>query len=233
MASPKKLPIPTCAACQVELSKRLCQTEKGQPGKNCPTAYDDPSFDKATRQLAEPETREFARQASLQEAACYAGRGTDPYILQPTKTRIVEIMEFAERMGYRRLGLAFCVGLAREAAIVNDILTERGFEVASAMCKAGGALKSDIGLKREDQIRQAGPETMCNPVYQAELMNRSETELNILLGLCVGHDSLFMDQCQAPCTVLAVKDRVTGHNPLAAIYLSESYYRKVKHPDLC
>ena len=50
----------------------------------------------------------------------------------------------------------------------------------------------------------------------------------MLLGLCVGHDSLFLKAANAPCTVLAVKDRVTGHNPLAAIYNIDSYYRALK-----
>jgi uncharacterized metal-binding protein len=69
---------------------------------------------------------------------------------------------------------------------------------------------------------------MCNPVFQAKLLNHEKTELNILLGLCVGHDSIFFKYAEAPTTVLAVKDRVTGHNPLAAIYLSDSYYQKIK-----
>jgi uncharacterized metal-binding protein len=30
------------------------------------------------------------------------------------------------------------------------------------------------------------------------------------------------------CTVLVAKDRVTGHNPLAAIQLYRSYYKKLK-----
>ena len=58
---------------------------------------------------------------------------------------------------------------------------------------------------------------MCNPIYQAKLLNHEKTDFNILLGLCVGHDSLFFKFAEAPTTVLAVKDRVTGHNPLAAI----------------
>jgi len=52
----------------------------------------------------------------------------------------------------------------------------------------------------------------------------------VLLGLCVGHDSLFIRQATAPVTVLAVKDRVTGHNPLAALYTSETYYQRLMHP---
>lgn len=47
-----------------------------------------------------------------------------------------------------------------------------------------------------------------------------------MLGLCVGHDTLFMKYAKAPMTVLAVKDRVTGHNPLAAVYLAQGYYNK-------
>lgn len=66
---------------------------------------------------------------------------------------------------------------------------------------------------------------MCNPITQAYLLNEEKTEFNILLGLCVGHDSLFLKNAEAPCTVLAVKDRLLGHNPLAAIYTAESYYR--------
>ena len=44
----------------------------------------------------------------------------------------------------------------------------------------------------------------------------------------MGHESLFIKHAEAPTTTLAVKDRVTGRNPLAAIYLSGSYYRKIK-----
>ena len=150
--------------------------------------------------------------------------------MQPTKTRLVEICEFAERMGYRRLGLAFCIGLAGEAARVEEIFKSRGFEIVSTVCKAGKTSKSLIDIRDEEKIFQGTDESMCNPIFQAELLNRSETQFNILLGLCVGHDSLFFKYAQAPTTVLAVKDRVTGHNPLAAVYLSGTYYRKMKMP---
>jgi uncharacterized metal-binding protein len=148
--------------------------------------------------------------------------------MQPTKTRIVEICEFAEKMRYRRLGLAFCLGLAKEAVIVEEIFKDRGFEVVSVLCKAGRTSKDRIGITDEDKIYRGTDEAMCNPIYQAKLLNHEKTELNILLGLCVGHDSIFFKYAQAPTTVLAVKDRVTGHNPLAAVYLSDSYYQRIK-----
>ena len=65
---------------------------------------------------------------------------------------------------------------------------------------------------------------MCNPLGQARALDQAGTELNLLLGLCVGHDSLFMRHSVAPVTVLAAKDRVLGHNPLAAIYMADGYY---------
>lgn len=65
---------------------------------------------------------------------------------------------------------------------------------------------------------------MCNPIGQAIFLNKAETELNLILCLCVGHDTLFMKYSEAPVTVFAAKDRVLGHNPMAALYLSDSYY---------
>jgi uncharacterized metal-binding protein len=151
--------------------------------------------------------------------------------MQPSKTRVVEICEFAGKMGYKRLGIAFCIGLAKEVRTLEEILKIHGFEVVSVLCKAGRTLKEEIGIKDEEKIRQGTKEAMCNPIFQAKLLNREKTDFNILLGLCVGHDSLFFRYSEAPTTVLAVKDRVTGHNPLAAIYLSESFYRKIRHPE--
>ena len=69
---------------------------------------------------------------------------------------------------------------------------------------------------------------MCNPIGQAMLLNEAATGLNVVIGLCVGHDSLFFRNSAAPATVLVAKDRVTGHNPVAALYTSHSYYKRLK-----
>lgn len=68
---------------------------------------------------------------------------------------------------------------------------------------------------------------MCNPIGQSLLANEQKTDFNIILGLCVGHDTLVMKYLNSPMTTLAVKDRVTGHNPLVPIYLSDGYYKKL------
>lgn len=206
--------------------------QTGQGTRGCPTLTRTDLLGEANREYENEPVRGFARQASIQEADCYANRHQRPYVMQPTKTRIEEICEFAGRMGYRRLGLAFCMGLAHEAGLVESILRDRDFEVVSVACKAGRTPKRFLDLAPEETIRQDDGESMCNPVFQARLLNEEKTELNVLLGLCVGHDSLFFRYAEAPTTVLAVKDRVTGHNPLAAVYLSGSYYGKVRHPGM-
>jgi uncharacterized metal-binding protein len=221
---------PSCATCRLATFERACVTEEGKSSKGCPTFSRQKVLDDANREYELSGVRDFARQASVQEAECYANRHQRPYVMQPTKTRIVEICEFAEKMGYRRLGLAFCLGLANEAEVVVEIFKKHGFEVVSVLCKAGRTPKEELGLKDEHKIFQGKLESMCNPIYQAKLLNHEKTDFNILLGLCVGHDSLFFKFAEAPTTVLAVKDRVTGHNPLAAIYLSGTYYQKLKSP---
>jgi len=232
MTKEKGKSIPTCASCDLQVNRRICYTAEGVGSKGCPTLTDEEVLREANKEYEAAHIREFARQASIQEAECYANRHQRPYIMQPTKTRIQEICEFAHKMGYERLGLAFCIGLVKEAAVVEEILKAHGFDVVSVLCKAGRTSKEKIGIKDEEKIHQGTDEAMCNPIYQAKLLNHEKSEFNILIGLCVGHDSLFFKYAEAPTTVLAVKDRVTGHNPLVAIYLSESYYRKIKHTEL-
>ena len=126
--------------------------------------------------------------------------------------------------------LLFCIGLRREAAGAAEIFEAQGLETISAVCKAGGLSKSELGLSGEDLLNPEQPESMCNPVLQAELMNRAQVDFNVLLGLCVGHDTLALRHLEAPATVLAVKDRMVGHNPLAAVQCSGSYFNYLKTP---
>jgi uncharacterized metal-binding protein len=148
--------------------------------------------------------------------------------VKPVKPRILETIEFAHRMKYKRLGLAFCMGLVKEAKVVEKLLREEGFEVVSTLCKVGREPKETIGVQDDQKIRIGAFESMCNPIAQAFVINSENTQFNIVVGLCVGHDSLFLKYSDAPCTVLAAKDRLLGHNPLAAIYTIDSYYRSLK-----
>jgi len=220
---------PMCARC----TKRVCSPFI--KADEVPSIDDAPPFcpmklmpDFLKNTLAEydkPEIHEFARQASIQEFECYE---RVPGGMRTKNPRILELIEFSRKCGYKRLGLAFCGGLAKEAQMLTDVLENKGFEVVSVCCKVGAVAKENLGLKPEEKI--AGPdnwESMCNPIVQAEVLNAQNVDLAVMLGLCIGHDTLFIRYCRVPMTVIAVKDRVTGHNPLAALYLSSSYYGRL------
>jgi len=173
-----------------------------------------------------PDIGEFARLASLQEGECYERL---PDGLRTKNPRILELIEFSQKCGYKKLGLAFCLGLANEASILTQILENKGFEVVTISCKVGAIPKERIGIRPEEKIVEPDRwESMCNPIAQAEILNAEGVDLAVMLGLCLGHDTLFIKYCRVPMTVIAVKDRVTGHNPLAALYLTNSpYYRRL------
>lgn len=220
---------PDCAHCRISRGQMACRVPDGVGPASCPTTNQGAVGELARQRYQVPEIQEFARQASIQEAAGYANKTPGvPSSPKPRKTRIEEVCDFAARMGHRRLGLAFCAGLRAEAEVLSDIISSRGFEVLSIICKAGCVPKEHIGINDEHKIGAGGFEVMCNPILQAEALNDAGTEFNLMLGLCVGHDSLFFSHSRAPVTVVAVKDRVLGHNPLAALYTSGSYYSTLK-----
>lgn len=138
-------------------------------------------------------------------------------------TRVEEIIQFAGKIGAKKIGIATCVGLIRESRTLAKILRAHGLEVIGVACKTGAVDKSRIGIPEECQ--EIGCH-MCNPILQAKYLNKEKTDLNVVVGLCVGHDSLFYKHSDAPVTTAVTKDRVLGHNPVAALYTAESYYKK-------
>lgn len=138
-------------------------------------------------------------------------------------TRVQEIMEFARKIGAKRIGIANCIGLINEARIFAKILRANGFEPLSVICKVAGQRKTSVGIPAECESIGAA---MCNPILQARLLNEAHTDLNVVIGLCVGHDSLFYKYSDAYTTTLVTKDRVTGNNPAATLYTANSYYHK-------
>lgn len=227
----RKEPHARCADCTLRVREKSCLNPTGKGIKGCPTLNKEALIEESRQEYNKKEVGEFARQASIQEGQCYEGRDRKPFRLHPTKPRIQEICEFAHKMGYTRLGLAYCDGLAKEAMLVVQILEAQEFEVVSVICKVGSIPKEEIGIRESEKVRIGRYESMCNPILQARILNDARTHFNVALGLCVGHDSLFFRYAEAPTTVLAVKDRVSGHNPLGPIYTSESYYAWLRSKD--
>jgi uncharacterized metal-binding protein len=182
----------------------------------CPSVIRRETADDAKVKLMEPDNRRMA-QAVARTWKDY-GR----------LTRVEETVLYARLQGFKKLGLAFCVGLAQEAELFTNILFNEGFDVISVSCMFGALSSDDVGLPDSDKIIPGIRQPMCNPIGQAHLLDQEGCELSILLGLCVGDDTLFIKHSKAPVTVLAVKDRVLAHNPLGALYTARNMYSRLK-----
>jgi len=103
--------------------------------------------------------------------------------------------------------------------------------IASVACKNDSIPKEAIGLTDDEKIRPGGFEPLCNPIAQARLLNEAGCQFNVVLGLCIGHDSLFFKHSEGLATTLVAKDRVLAHNPIGALALADSYYSRVWGPE--
>lgn len=168
----------------------------------------------------------MARVAARVEGLCYEKEGGDGAV-HARWTRVEDTVAFAKLMGYRKLGLATCIGLLEETRRLEKILAAQGLEPVSICCKVGSVDKEKLGIDDADKVRPGTFEPACNPVAQARILNEVGTDLNVIVGLCVGHDALFTKHSAAPVTTLVAKDRVTGHNPAAALYGQGFYYRRL------
>jgi uncharacterized metal-binding protein len=206
---------PTCVLCGVKAC--TAEPDAKSPPAFCPMPAEAGLFQEVEREYLErDDLRRLALESARTEAAGYC-----------RSTRVEEIMDFARRIGAKKLGIAHCVGLMQEAKAARDIFVAGGFETYAVCCKAGSIAKEKIGLRDDEKVRPGQYEAMCSPVGQAALLAKVGTQLNVVIGLCVGHDSLFFMHSKAPATVLVAKDRVLGHNPVAALYTSHSYYRRL------
>jgi len=206
---------PKCACC----GKLNCMQSApaSEPPDFCPMEnYDETLSGTIPEYRDDPEKSRIALAAARVEGEGY-GRWT----------RVEETVRFARKIGAIKIGIATCIGLQKESQVLSKILEENGFEPVSVCCKTGGRDKTEIGITQEEKILEGFFEPICNPVAQARILNDVGTDMNILMGLCVGHDMLFLKEAEAPTTVLVVKDRVTGHNPAASLYTSHFYYRKL------
>lgn len=217
---------PKCALCK----PKYCYegiTEGEKLPDFCPMKNFKDHIQNIKQKYETEETKSFFANAALIEKEAYdekAARGQGKII--PVRPRIREIAEFAKKIGAKKIGMAFCSGLGDEASRAHAILEGHDLEVVSVICSCGGIDKEEMGLPAEYKIRSPENfEATCNPILQAELLNRAGTAFNVLVGLCVGHDMLFTKHSQAPVTTLIVKDRFTGHNPVISLYTR--YHRNI------
>ena len=215
----EKMKEPKCARC----SDKPCNAgtfDQAVLPPYCPIGNYPEMIESVKQKYASSDIHKLFHSAAITEKESYdipARRESGRIV--PVRPRIREISAFAELIGAKKIGLAFCIGLSDEAGRAAAILEQHGLEIVSAVCSCGGVDKADLGLAPEDKMGRPGTfEAACNPILQAELMNRANTSFNVIIGLCVGHDMLFTLHSTAPVTTLIVKDRFTGHNPVITLY---------------
>ena len=187
----------------------------------CRRGYPDgiPPYCMATRfhEVLEQTSTEYSTPDSIDIYKAASAVVTNGYGRWP---RIQEAIEFAKELKVSKIGLASCVALIRELGLITELFTGAGFNVISAACQIGRVSAEARGVPELKDSRGV----TCNPIAQAEILNSEGTQLNFILGLCLGHDILFNRYSKAPVSTLIVKDRVTGHNPAAAFY--SSFHRR-------
>ncbi|MCD8122892.1 MAG: DUF1847 domain-containing protein [Clostridiales bacterium] len=184
-----------CASCGVKNCAKRLGEEESFP-QFCPSRREEIQEFLACYQ--DPETKRLAQASAVSS-------------MDNRESRMEQTVNFARNAGFHKIGIAFCISLADYGKSAAAYLKREGFEVESILCKVGHHDRECIGIIDERK------KPMCNPVAQAEYLNRSGTELNIIIGLCVGHDSLFMKYSHAPVTVLIAKDH-RYHNAPAAFF---------------
>ena len=218
--SEQKYADPGCAYCPSNVRACLLGEDKERGPGFCPSNV-NPQGMAAARQIYEdPFYHRVAQESSRVEAEGYC-----------QWTRVEEICQFAKKMEFTKIGIATCISFVDYARTLSQILESHGFEVASAACKHDGIAKEDIGLKDSEKIRPGKHESMCNPISQARLLNDAGCQFNVVLGLCIGHDSMFFKHSEGLATTLVAKDRVLAHNPIGALELADTYFRRVWGPE--
>jgi uncharacterized metal-binding protein len=210
--------LPQCAKCPETFCRRMPSEEvnKDDLPMFCPMKISENAIKAAIERYGQEDVSRIYVPATVTEKEAYEWvRG----VCMAVRPRIKELIEFGKLIHARTIGVAFCAGLRDEAARITKVLEKSGFAVASVLCKCGGVDKTKLGVSKEYKIGNASKfEAGCNSVLQAQLLNDAGTDINVIVGLCVGHDMLFTMNSKAPVTTLIVKDRLLGHNPVIALY---------------
>jgi uncharacterized metal-binding protein len=227
-SKPAKKPGPKApqeASSKVDLDSLSC-SECGV--RNC--YRNDSQYPSFCLTVADPEGADESRelyQGQNEAARILKAAGDIESEFYQRMTRLEETITLAKRLGVKKLGIASCFALINESAILAKCVRSAGIEPKTVICKIGSIDKGELGVPDEMKLLPGHKEANCNPVLQAMTLNDWGSEFNIVMGLCVGHDALFNMHSKAPVTTLVAKDRVLGHNPVQAIYLSKTFYARI------
>lgn len=190
----------TCAVCP----KKPCARGEGNFPKNCPTVEENDIIEMAVEKYKKDETIH-----KIMNFANTLPRTKDGEL----RSRTEEIIEFIKQMDFKKIGIAFCYSMEKEAKKFAKMLEMFDLTIVPVCCKVGSIDIKDIDINKKSDKFVA----TCNPITQAEIMNKENTELNVVVGLCVGHDILFNKFSNALVTTLVAKDRKYDHCPIKGL----------------
>ncbi len=207
----------SCTDCRVV----GCARSDGSYPAFCPTAALGEEGVEASAQAYrdDPFALKAMQAASAVNADAFANRWC----------RVEETLAFLHHMGWQRIGIASCAGLAEEGRTFARILRVQGYQPFGICCKVGAIPRGRLGARCS--CCDYG-EASCNPLLQAQLLAEANTEVNVVIGLCAGHDMLFSAHSAAPVITLVVKDRPLAHNSVGALHAanSASFYGSLLAP---
>jgi len=217
--------MPQCAKCPGVYCQRmpLEKINENTLPEFCPMKTSRETIRTVIERYGKDDVKRIYVPATMTEKEAYEWvRG----VCMAVRPRIKELIEFGKLIHASTIGIAFCAGMRDEAGRIVKLLEKSGFAVASVLCKCGGIDKTRLNVEKEYKIGDSSKfEAGCNPVLQAQLLNDAKTDINVIVGLCLGHDMLFTMNCKAPVTTLIVKDRLLGHNPVIALY--SNYHKEI------
>lgn len=206
-SSMENMRVPTCYKC--DCSYHCSMGIPNEELENCPIR-ESPDIQKKAIDLY--QTNEFIKRANIVSTLVKEQR---------SMPRLKDTIEFAKGMGYKKIGIASCAALQKETIITAEKLTQNGFVVSSVCCQTGVDKRIDVDAPEDlvlpSKIGYHLDYVTCNPVAQALLLNNVNTDLNLIIGLCIGHDITFTYLSEAPVTTLIAKDRKIRHNPAATL----------------
>ena len=191
----------SCVDCAVN----GCEYVGGSHPAFCPTeAFSQQDDGWLAQRLSEEENRRVIKAASASAHIAH----------DVPMSHLEETLVFAKALGAKKIGIASCVSLAAEARSAAKVFRAHGFEVYGTICKVGSVTYGDLGMhvpiRSDDTV-------VCNPMQQAKMLNDAHTDLNVVMGLCTGHDSLFLKYSEALCTLLTAKDFKFDHYSVRAL----------------
>jgi len=178
-----------CSRCKVKVCA-VDSSGKHLPGDApswCPMRAKADIIKKAMAKYTD-EDRKIAHTAAIVESEAYM---REPWGLKPYATRVLEIINFAKKMGYKKIGIACCFGAGWDAGVLANIFINRGFTTLVRYCKVQKVQNSKfLDMKPEETLVPDGFQAMCNPIAQVDCLADSGCELIVSFGQCTGHDAL-------------------------------------------